>query len=299
MSFFLPICKIESFNEKLIILIYLLLFIISTADSNTRSGSISMGNFTIPQDMVLIPEGEFIMGDSTTPSTSTSTSTSPSHKVWVDSFLIDRYEVSNEEFCKFLNAVRNQKEGGKYWLDEQRNSEIIRANGKYQPKKGYEKYPVRYVTWYGANAYAKWAGKRLPTEAEWEYAASNGGTTKYPWGNKWCDTCCNWKEDGKIDGYESTAPVDAFESGKNHYGCYNMVGNVWEWVADWWSNSYEMKFQKNPKGPQNGVAKIYRGGCYKYDKKWANSKVRNGSQPRLSWDCVGFRCAKDIPKTPK
>jgi formylglycine-generating enzyme required for sulfatase activity len=220
--------------------------------------------------------------------------TSPAHKVWLDSYFIDKYEVSNDEFCNFLNDMGNQKEGGAYWFDESSNPEIERINGEYKPKKGYEKHPVRYVTWYGANAYAKWAGKRLPTEAEWEYAASNGGTTKYPWGNEWCDTCCNWEEEGKLDEYEFTCPVDAFESGKNKYDCYNMVGNVFEWVSDWYG-SYKVEFQKNPGGPEKGELKVHRGGCYKYEKEWQTSRARIGGLPTTAYPCVGFRCAKDIP----
>ncbi len=241
----------------------------------------------VPENMVFIRGGVFMMGDST------HKDTSPSHKVYVNSFFLDKYEVSNEQFCKFLNAVGNEKEGNTYWFAEEKNKQIEKINSKYTPKKEYENYPVTCVSWFGARAYCKWAGKRLPTEAEWEYAASYAGRNKYPWGSEWCEKCCNWKEDGKIDGYIKSAPVDAFKNGRNIYGCYNMMGNVFEWVYDWYG-LYKAEYQEDPKGPKSGSLKVHRGGCYKYSKEWENSRARIGGQPQYSYPCVGFRCAKNV-----
>ncbi|NLI99498.1 formylglycine-generating enzyme family protein, partial [bacterium] len=182
-----------------------------------------------PLGMVLITAtNTFLMGDSS------DRFTTPVRKITLNDFFLDRFEVTNEQYSEFLNDVGNQKEGGSYWLDETSYPDILLEDGKYIVRKGRENYPVFYVSWYGASAYAKWTGKRLPTEAEWEYAASNGGTTLYPWGNEWHDDYCNWGDTGKLDGYEFTAPVGSFEKGKNHYDCYDMVGNVFEWVADWY-----------------------------------------------------------------
>jgi len=247
----------------------------------------------IPEGMTFVSCGwSFKMGDST------SKHTSPVHEVYVSPFYIDKYEVSNEQFCKFLNEVGNKKEGGTYWFDEEKNKQIKEVNGKYVPVKGYERHPVTYVTWFGARAYCKWAGKRLPTEAEWELAAGGGFTNyKYPWGEDWCPKCCNWKDDGKVDGYKETAPVDEFEKGRSPYGCYNMAGNVFEWVNDWYGD-YPDTSQVDPKGPKSGTHKVQRGGCYKYPPSWMTIHARIAAEPQIAFPCVGFRCAKDFVWNP-
>jgi formylglycine-generating enzyme required for sulfatase activity len=244
-----------------------------------------------PEGMELMKTKEpFLMGDSS------SMNTSPVRKVYLDNFFIDRYEVSNVQYCEFLNAVGNQKEGGTYWLLESCYPDILFEDSMYMVRKGRENYPVYQVSWYGANAYAKWAGKRLPTEAEWEYAASNGGKTFYPWGDEWHDDYCNWGEDGELDGYEFTAPVDAFPEGDNWFGCHNLCGNVFEWVADWYE-PYDPADTINPQGPDESKynEKIHRGGCYKYDKDWQCRYPRLGGKPSANYPCVGFRCAADVP----
>ncbi len=239
--------------------------------------------------MNYISGGAFVMGDSS------KRSTSPVRNVQLESFFLDRYEVNNRQFCEFLNAMGNQKEGGSYWLDEWFYSDIIHEGDSFRVKTGRESYPVSQVSWYGAAAYAKWAEKRLPTEAEWEFAASNNGTTLYPWNDEWHDDYCNWGEKGELDGYEFVAPVDSFEKGKNHYDCYNMVGNVFEWVADWYA-PYNPTDTLNPQGPADGTLKVHRGGCYKYSKDWQNRYARIGGRPSASYPCVGFRCAADVEK---
>jgi len=243
-----------------------------------------------PAGMNLIFAGNsFMMGDSS------EKSTSPVRKVQLDHFFLDRYEVTNKQFCEFLNEMGNQREGGFYWFNEWFYSSIIRDGDSFVVRSSREKVPVSMVSWYGAAAYAKWAGKRLPTEAEWEFAASNNGTTLYPWDGEWHDDYCNWGEGGELDGYEFVAPVDAFEKGKNHYDCYNMVGNVFEWVADWQA-TYDPADTINPQGPAEGDLKVHRGGCYKYSPEWQNRYARIGGSPSNTYPCVGFRCAADVPK---
>lgn len=247
----------------------------------------------VPTGMSLIRADEpFLMGDSTD-----LFSSCPTRKVYLDAFFLDRYEVTNVQFCEFLNEMGNQKEGGDYWFNEIGYSAIIEEQGVYRVKEGYENYPVCEVSWYGARAYAEWAGKRLPTEAEWEFAASNNGTTLYPWGNEWHDDYCNWGEGGELDGFEHTAPVNSFEQGKNWFGCYNLAGNAFEWVYDWYDN-YNPADTINPRGPaepDRHQEKIHRGGCYKYDSDWQSRYPRLGGRASGTFPCVGFRCAADVP----
>ncbi len=190
---------------------------------------------------------------------------------------IDKYEVTNEEFVKFLNECGNQIEGGKPWLCEECNREIEKIGKRYKVKPGYENYPVRFVTWYGANAYAKWVGKRLPTKEEWIKAAVGDKYKRYPWGNKWQKNYCNWGEYGKYDKYKETSPVNSFEKGKSEYGCYNLVGNVAEWVQPFEGNY------------------LYLGGSYMDDKNFVNVYSFGKGTPNSSYSYVGFRCAKDFP----
>jgi len=230
-------------------------------------------------DMVLIPAGEFLMG-----STDGYPEEEPVHKVYLDDYYIDKYEVTNEEFCQFLNKEGNQVEDGDFWLNIYRRVCLIECiNGKYQPEPGYENHPVVCVNWYGVRAYARWAGKRLPTEAEWEKAARGGLVVgkKYPWGDEDPDgSQCNfadkktsffsalwWRSKAADDGYRMTAPVGTYSP--NGYGLYDMAGNVWEWVSDWYHNDddnyYACSSYKNPQGPGSGSWRVCRGGSWGSD----------------------------------
>jgi len=248
-------------------------------------------DFNSQPNMCLIqPDGPFVMGDTMVEFSK------PLRNIHLKSFFFDLYEVSNKQYCEFLNAVGNHLEGGTYWFNETSYSDILMEDGTYKVRKERENYPVTCVSWYGAKAYARWVGKRLPSEAEWEYAASNGGTTLYSWGNEWYSDYCNWGDDGELDGFEFKAPVNSFEDGKNLYGCYNLVGNVFEWVADW-QTRYDSADTINPQGPQEGKLKVHRGGCYKYPEAWQDSHDRIGGPPYVTYPCVGFRCAMDVTKT--
>ncbi|MBD3285450.1 SUMF1/EgtB/PvdO family nonheme iron enzyme [candidate division WOR-3 bacterium] len=181
-------------------------------------------------------------------------------------------------------------------FDVDNNTEINLKEDMYQVEPGYENYPVRWVTWYGAEAYAEWAGRRLPTEAEWEFSASTDGMYKYPWDDrKWHRDYCNWGEGGRHDGFEFTAPVDTFPMTVNNLECLNMVGNVSEWVADWYG-AYNPADTINPKGPEDGTLKVYRGGSCADGKVWQTSRARRGVDPAKASPYIGFRCAMDIPK---
>ncbi len=165
---------------------------------------------------------------------------SPRHTVSVDSFWMDRTEITNQQFAAFLNQMSNRREGGMLWLDEE-HGQIEQIDGTYQPQSGYGDHPVVEVTWYGASAYCRWVGGRLPTEAEWEYAARGEERTLFPWGDQFdgkrlnsCDVNCEleWADKVVDDGYPRTAPVGNYPEGESWSGIQDMAGNVYEWVSD-------------------------------------------------------------------
>jgi formylglycine-generating enzyme required for sulfatase activity len=237
--------------------------------------------------------------------------TAPPHTVSVRDFYLDIYEVTNEHFAEFLNDATPSEgeEGVRYKWVVLRNdlthpsraswwpTEIMFEDGEYRALEGFEKHPVIVVSWYAANEYCKWAGKRLPTEAEWEYAARGGKKKKiYPWGNA-------VPTGGVIFGRRWTSnqgPPPTENVGSyypNNYGVYDMAGNVWEWTNDWYDEAYYKDSpEDNPKGPETGEAKVLRGGS------WFNSPValrvalRNFATPDALIEDTGFRCAKDISK---
>jgi len=181
-----------------------------------------------PEGMVLIPAGEFEMGSE---DAEASEAEQPIHTVYVDAFYMDKYEVTNAEYAVFLNEMGKHRERGRTWYDAgDAAARIALFGGRYEVRVGYEIHPVTAVSWYGAMAYAVWAGKRLPTEAEWEYAARGGlAGQKYPWGNTIDSSKAN---------YNSNDTTSVGRYAANGYELYDMVGNVWEWCLD----AYERDF---------------------------------------------------------
>jgi formylglycine-generating enzyme required for sulfatase activity len=236
----------------------------------------------------------------------------PRHQVALKAFWIDRTEVTNEQYCRFLNDRGNQTTDGIQWLEPGAGSrgvvygKIEEVGGKYRPQAGFEWYPVIEVSWYGAAAYCSWVGGRLPTEAEWEFAARGPQGFVHPWGNAFDGTRLNYRDSSFTferferdteynDGSPQWTRVGTYPDGASWCGALDMTGNVWEWVSDWWSaNSYAVSGGENPPGPETGTLKIGRGGSW-YDPRWhVRAPCRKGLTPssdRIHW--IGFRC--DIP----
>jgi serine/threonine-protein kinase len=219
--------------------------------------------------MILVPAGEFVMGSKY------SADERPPHKVYIDAFYIDRYPVTNAEYKKFVDATGYRVPD--HWINR-------------QIPYGKENHPVVYVSWDDADMYARWAGKRLPTEAEWEKAARGTDGRDYPWGNQFAKSRCN-SDESKIG---DTTPVDSYSpQGDSPYGVSDMVGNTWEWCADWYDEYYYAKSPpKNPQGPASGSSRVRRGGAWNRNEFVARASFRNAGKPDDRFSFVGFRCAK-------
>jgi sulfatase modifying factor 1 len=291
----------------------------------------SAAKMTKKENMVLLEGGEFLMGTEDGEGFPAD-GEGPVRKVKVNPFYIDPYTVSNENFSIFVEATNYITEAEKFgWsfvfhllVSEELHSKVtqvvqgtpwwLRVEGAYwkQPEgpestiEDRMNHPVVHVSWNDVMAYCKWAGKRLPTEAEWEYAARGGLVQKrYPWGDLLkpdSEHRCNiWQgkfpvKNNASDGYFSTAPVNAFEP--NGYGLFNCSGNVWEWCADWFSPSFHLAgFNDNPQGPPTGKARSMRGGSYLCHKSYCNRyrvAARSSNTPDSSTGNTGFRCAADV-----
>lgn len=236
-------------------------------------------------DMVNVTGGTFMMG-----SNDGASDEKPVHKVYVNDFYMDKYEVTRTQYCRFLNEKGNQNEGGATWLDiGDSDCKIVKQGGRYVPVSGYANHPVIEVTWYGARAYANWAGKRLPTEAEWEYAA-RGGTKSNGY------TYSGSNSVGSVAWYNGNSGGKTHPVGKkqpNELGLYDMSGNVWEWCADWYSSGYYSKSPyENPTGPSSGSGRVLRGGSWSGNAIGMRCANRSSNNPSHSHNYIGFRCVR-------
>lgn len=235
-------------------------------------------------EMVVIPGGTFYRG-----SKDGNRDEMPRHHITLESFAIDIHPVTNEQFVRFLEVMGGEKDNNHQDIIRMRDSRIKRIGGKLSIESGYVKHPVVGVTWYGAIAYAKWIGKRLPTEAEWEIAARGGlDGVLYPTGDDIEKTQANFFS-SDTTGVMSYAP--------NGYGLYDMAGNVYEWCYDWYGyNYYEVSVQEpeNPQGPIQGVYRVLRGGCWKSLKEDLRCSRRHRNNPGTVNGTYGFRCAAEV-----
>jgi serine/threonine-protein kinase len=232
----------------------------------------------------------------------------PAHTVTLDAFWIDQTEVTNAMFAAFLGERGNQAEAGVSWLEPGAGhrgivyGHIDEVDGAFRAERGYEDHPVVEVSWYGAAAYCAWVGARLPSEAEWAYAARGPQAHVYPWGDAYegawtnaCDARCSyrWRDTRYDDGAAEWTVVGSYPEGASWCGALDMSGNVWEWVNDWWSDgTYARSPTHDPQGPASGTLRIARGGSW-FDEGWqvsaASRKALTPSSSRMHW--VGFRCA--------
>lgn len=235
-------------------------------------------------DMIVVPGGNFLRG-----SNDGNRDEVPKHQILLNSFAIDIHPVMNEQFVRFLDAMGGEKDSNHHDIIRLRDSRIKRSGGKLTIESGYAKHPVVGVTWYGAVAYAKWVGKRLPTEAEWEITAYGGlENALYPTGDDIEKSQANFFS-------SDTTPVMSYVP--NGYGVYDVVGNVYEWCHDWYGyNYYEVSIQEpdNPKGPLQGVYRVLRGGCWKSLKEDLRCSRRHRNNPGTVNSTYGFRCAADV-----
>lgn len=235
-----------------------------------------------------IKGGTFMMGDFA--NDGFSPDETPPHFVEIGDFFLSQIEVSNAQYCIFLNEVGNRHEGGDFWLDIYNSECLIEMSDRgYVPKEGFADHPVIRVSWYGARAFSEWVGGRLPTEAEWEYAARNAGLPQqYPYGDRLTRAFANIVGVGSRDQYEMTAPVRHFPPSR--LGLYAMAGNVWEWCADWYAaDYYESSPEINPMGPSTGEFRVMRGGSWNHSRWNCRAITRGRDLPKQHAIDVGFR----------
>ena len=253
-----------------------------------------------PEGMVYIPAGEFEMGSN---DAEADNDEQPVRKVYVDAFYMDETEVTNLQFKEFLlENPRWQK--GRVNKQFANNNYLNDWNGNNYPQ-GKANHPVRYVSWYAAMAYAEWADKRLPTEAEWEYAARGGlKGKKYPNGNMITARDANFGQNVK-----DTTPVGKYPA--NGYGLYDMAGNVYEWCLDEYDSEFYFTFPRNgvARNPLSGAnsiewildnytqiksSRVRRGGSWAHNAPYVRCAQRSYVTPTFTYSSIGFRCARTV-----
>jgi formylglycine-generating enzyme required for sulfatase activity len=217
--------------------------------------------------MILVPAGEFTMGSNE------DANEQPVHRVSLDAYYMDKYKVTVWQYAKFLEAT--SLEAPPDW------------NVMNQPR--HQMRPVVRITWSDASTYCRWAGKRLPTEAEWEKAEGGRDGRVYPSDDGLYLLGANYANE-TWDNHATLVPVGPMEVGKSLYGLYDMAGNGWEWVSDWYdSNYYKNSPSQNPQGPERGESKVVRGGLWNAHRDFAS---RDNFTPTYRSFLLGFRCAK-------
>jgi formylglycine-generating enzyme required for sulfatase activity len=269
--------------------------------------------------LVYVPAGEFLLGSSDAEvdaalalcvqyqsncDRSWFTAEQPQHEVHLDAYWIGETEVTNAQYRGFV-------EGGgysapEYWTAEgwqwRERQGVTQPMYWGDPLGNGDAYPVVGVSWYEADAFARWAGTRLPTEAEWERAARGTEGSRWPWGDEWdgskanfCDRNCDypWRDSRAEDGYRFTAPVVSYRSGASACGALQLAGNVWEWVADWYAEQYcpTGALSVNPAGCPSGEYRVIRGGAWNFEPYALRGATRGRLEPGNRSSALGLRVA--------
>ena len=254
-------------------------------------------------EMVLVPADTFIMG-SDEENVVSAPDEQPQREVQLNAFYIDIYEVNVEQYAAFLNRLGNYQRacdnvdctlprnlaGYTNYLEEQ---DLGDGTIQYFPMTGFANYPANHISWYGAKNYCQSVGARLPTEAEWEYAARGTDGRLYPWGDKAPDETLAVFQSETFDNMK---PVDALPDGTSPFGLFGMAGSLWEWTSDWYDETYYLEAPNiNPQGPETGFARVVRGGAWPFNNQ--ADRIRTSNRYSLSPDfissTVGFRCVRD------
>jgi formylglycine-generating enzyme required for sulfatase activity len=236
--------------------------------------------------MVLIPAGEFLMGTSLS-NRDGGRDEYPERRIFLDSFYIDAYEVTNGRYLEFIKAT------GHRVPEHPRDKKLTLWNGATVPDV-FKAHPVVNVDWYDAAAYCAWVGRRLPTEAEWERVARGTTGRRFPWGDtEPTRTLANylnqWRDGAGLE------PVGSHPQGASPEGVQDLQGNVWEWVADWYdARYYEKGPSRNPTGPAEGARKMIRGSGWESEAPLLRSAHRLSSDPTNRNHSLGFRCAMEV-----
>jgi len=287
---FLQFCEIEPITKE--------------RDANTQS-FLQIKNIRDASEMLLIPAGEFIRGSD---DSSANQNERPAMKVMLGPYYVDKFEITNEQFKKFVEAnkyVTEAESAGYGWvysdgiLNQVKGACWKDPNGDGKGITDLLSHPVVQVSLKDAEIYAKWAKKRLLTEAEWEKAARSDKELTFPWGNEWRDMASNTSE-----AVHTTTPVGAYQQDKSPYGCYDIAGNVAEWCADYYDPMYyQSRITDNPKGPASGDCRLIRGGSWISSATEVRLTIRKGgfsptqksrTTSQFWTNYLGFRCATDI-----
>ncbi len=245
--------------------------------------------------MIYIPDGEFLMG-STSGDPYALPDEKPQHSVYIDAYWIDQVEVTNAMFAKFVadtgHSTTAENVGKGYvWTGSwefMSGADWRHPVGPSSSLSGRDNHPVVQVSWADAESYCAWAGRRLPSEAEWEKAARGTDGPLYPWGSA-SPAGSRLNYDDTIG---ATTAVGSYPSGASPYGLYDTLGNVFEWVSDWFSDSYYLGSPStNPQGPSSGSDRVMRGGSWHYGIQYARTASRAHIYPDYTGDTLGFRCA--------
>lgn len=276
-----------------VLLIVLALSFACGAEPVTAPTSVTI-NAKDGAELVWVPAGSFAMGTSVEEvkafiaarndwSADWFADEQPKHQVELSGYWIYKYPVTVAQYRRFCQETKREIPELPEWITDDR--------------------PIVNVTWFDAADYAKWAGARLPTEAEWERAARGTDNRAYPWGNAWdVEKCNNYSDtNAKGGGFQGkqTSPVGAYPACASPYGVQDMAGNVWEWCADWYApDAYAKSAAKDPKGPATGTLRVLRGGAWGSSSISVRTACRHADSPDATYhDDGGFRCVGGVPKT--